>query len=238
MIIGIIQARMGSTRYPGKVLKKVNGKTMFEILVERMRSTNMLDDLVLATTTNDTDDILVDLANRIGIPVYRGSETDVLDRFVKTSEKFRADIIVRILNDCPLLDPFLVDEIVQYFVNNKLDFISNQNPHTYPDGMDISVFSKEALYRLDKVALLSSHREHIVPGFWEIPGFHWQNYYNKIDLFKHHRWTLDYPEDFEVISRIIEVLYKKDQIFHLQDILDFVSKHPEIEIYNKKYLLT
>ncbi len=239
MVAGIIQARMGSSRLPGKVLMQAAGKAMFEHLAERVRQAKTLDIVALATTNRDIDDPLVDIAMSIGMPVYRGSESDVLDRFYGAATMLGATVVVRLLNDCPLLDPAVVDEIVGYFLEHRdeLDFISNQYPHTYPDGMDVSVFSMEALKKLHTLSQVPEHREHIVTGFWGLGDeFRWQNYYNRINIFKEHRWTLDYPEDFELISAVIEELYSPDRMFTMQDVLDFLKSRPDLMELNRHHV--
>ncbi len=239
MVAGIIQARMGSSRLPGKVLMQAAGKTMFEHLAERVRQARTLDVVALATTDRDIDDPLAELAGSIGMPVYRGSEQDVADRFLGAATMLKADVVVRLLNDCPLLDPAFVDEIVGYFLahRDELDFISNQYPHTYPDGMDVSVFSLDALQRLHTFSQVPEHREHIVTGFWGLGDtFRWQNYYNKINLFKEHRWTLDYPEDFELIAAVLEALYSQNHRFTMQDVLAFLESRPDIRELNRQHV--
>ena len=239
MVAGIIQARMGSSRLPGKVLLRAAGKTMFEHFVERVRRANTLDIVALATTDRDIDDPLVALAKSIELPVYRGSEGDVADRFYGAATMLEADVVVRLLNDCPLLDPAVIDEIVGYFLSHRdeIDFISNQYPHTYPDGMDVSAFSFEALKKLHSLSYEPSHREHIVTGFWGMGDtFRWQNYYNRINLFREHRWTLDYPEDFELISAVLEALYSPDRLFTMQDVLDFLKSRPDLMELNRHHI--
>jgi len=239
MVVGIIQARLGSSRLPGKVLKKVCNKSMFEHLVERVQHSTTLDKVVLATTTNSLDDKLAQLSEDIGIPCYRGSENDVVDRYYNAAHYFKADVVVRLLNDCPLLDPLIIDEIVGYYLDNsdRIDFISNQHPHTYPDGMDVSVFSIQALDKLHAKTNTALHREHVVPGFWELEGeFRWQNYHHKINLFKDYRLTLDYEEDFQVISNILTAIYNKDKLFTMDDILKHLNGNDNISNLNRKYI--
>ena len=239
MIVGIIQARIGSTRLPGKVLLEVNGRTMFEYLLERVRKCKTIDKIILATSINKIDDPLESLALSLGVEVFRGSENDVLERFYQAATIHKATHVVRLLNDCPLLDPEIVDEIVSYYLENNenLDFLSNQNKHTYPDGMDVSVFSFKALKKLQETSGCLIEREHVVPGFWANDNnFIWQNYHNKIDLFKTYRLTLDYEEDFYLIKEIIKGIYSENESFNLNDILFFLNKNSHLNSINNKYI--
>lgn len=233
MITGIVQARMGSSRLPGKVMKSAAGKTMFEHLVERVRAANKLQQIVLATTENPKDDPLCDLAAKMGVPVFRGSENDVLGRFLGAATEFGASVIVRLLNDCPLLDPSVVDQAIEcFFETGNLDFISNQHPHTFPDGQDVSVFTFKALENLNAMETTANQREHVVPGFWETGAFKWQNFHNRVNLFKEHRWTLDFEADFLLISAVIESLYTPARVFTMEDVVGFLEKNPDIKNLN------
>ena len=140
-VVAIVQARMESTRFPGKVLKKIDNKSLIEILLYRLSLSKKVDQIILATTINKSDNVLVSQVKNMGYDVYRGDENNVLERFHEAGQKFSADIIARITGDCPLIDYSLVDDVIDLFLKNKLDYASNTNPPPFPDGLDISVFS-------------------------------------------------------------------------------------------------
>ena len=143
--LAIVQARMGSTRLPCKVLKEVNGKSLIEILFHRLSNSKKIDKLILATSQNTENDLLVETIEKLGFETFRGSENDVLDRYYKAAMRYIPQAVVRITGDCPLIDPHLVDEVISIYEQEKVDYVSNTNPPTYPDGLDTEIFSFEAL---------------------------------------------------------------------------------------------
>jgi spore coat polysaccharide biosynthesis protein SpsF len=233
----IVQARMGSTRLPGKVLKEAAGKPLLAHLLERLSRARTLDRIVVATSTDGRDDAIAELCGRLGVPVFRGSETDVLDRYFRAAEEFGLDVIVRVTADCPLIDPELVDEKVEFFLQNRgrFDLVTNRHPLTYPDGLDFDVLSREALGHAWRSATAPHHREHTVPFFWET-GMRVHNFVDPENRFRRHRWTLDYPEDYELIRRIIEALYCEGEHFGTPEILAHLERHPELSGLNTKHI--
>lgn len=230
MIAIIIQARMSSIRLPGKVLKKIKGKTLLEILVERLRHCKKINKIIIATTTNKKDLAIVELAKKINCPYFVGDENDVLDRFYQVAKKFRVDIIVRITGDCPFHDPKLVDDIIGFYLKNKdkYDYVSNVDPPTFPDGLDLWVFPFRTLERAWKEAKLKSEREHVCPYIWKNPHlFRIGHYESNID-YSDLRWTVDDATDFEFIKKVFEGLYQERCIFGMEEILDFLEKNPEL----------
>lgn len=228
MIAAIIQARMSSTRLPGKVLKKIGGKTLLEVLIERLRQAKKIDKIVVATSTNKENKAIVDLAKKIKCPYFTGSENDVLDRIYKAAKKFKADTVIRITADCPFHDPELIDNIIDfYFKNrNKYDYVSNVDPPTFPDGLDFWIFSFKTLERAWKEAKLVSEREHVCPYIWKNPHlFRIGHFESKIN-YSHLRWTVDDIGDLEFVKKIYTKLYQEGKIFHIQDILDLLKKYP------------
>jgi len=203
--LGIIQARTGSTRFPRKVLKKVEGKTLLEHCLFRVQKVNFLNKIVVATTTNKNDDVIVKICKKIGISYFRGSEKDVLDRYYKCSLQYpEYENIVRITSDCPLLDQAVSDEVIRYFFDNKLDYASNVfKKETFPDGMDTEIFKKSVLYEAAKKAKLSSEREHLTQYIIKRAKFKKGGVRAPYD-WSHFRMTIDYPEDFKVIKFLIE----------------------------------
>lgn len=235
MTAAIVQARMGSTRLPGKVLKKVVGKPLLEHIVERLKKSKKLEKIIVATTSELADKPIIELCKRNSIDYFIGSENDVLDRYYQAAKKFRVDPVVRITADCPLIDPVVVDKILDYFLRNKakLDFASNTIKRTYPDGLDVEVFSFETLERAWSEAKNSFDREHVTPFICNNPDkFRVANVENDRDL-SGLRWTVDYPEDFEMVRLIFENLYQKKGVFLMDDVIKLLKKKPEIAKINK-----
>ncbi len=230
MIIAIIQARMSSTRLPGKVLKKIKGKTLLEILIDRLKHSKKIDKIIIATTDNKKDLAIVKLAKKINCPYFVGDENDVLDRFYQTAKKFKANIIVRISSDCPFQDPKLVDKMVDFYLKNKekFDYVSNVDPPTFPDGLDLWVFPFRTLERAWKEAKLKSEREHVCPYIWKNPHlFRIGHFESKIN-YSYLRWTVDEATDFEFVKNIYERLYQKGKIFYMKDVLNLLKKNPNL----------
>jgi spore coat polysaccharide biosynthesis protein SpsF len=232
----IVQARMGSTRLPGKVLKEAAGRPLLAHLLERLARARTIGRIVVATSTDPRDDEIAALCARLGVPVYRGSEGDVLDRYFRAAEEFEFEVIVRVTADCPLIDPQLVDEQVLFFLDNRgrYDLVTNRHPLTYPDGLDFDVLSREALGYAWRTATEPHHREHTVPFFWET-GMRVHNFVDPENRFRHHRWTLDYPEDYELIRRIIEALHRDGEHFGTDDVLLYLEKNPKLSSLNAKH---
>jgi len=224
----ILQARMGSTRLPGKVLKKLAGKTILEIHIERLRKAKSVDDIIIATSVDDRDVVIEKEAGRFGLPCFRGSEHDVLSRYFHAASAFNIDLIVRITADCPLIEPGIIDMLVSEFRTNEFDYVSNIHPPTYPKGLDVEVFSKEALAKAYREAKLSPEREHVTPYIWKHENlFRLKNLSHSKDL-SHHRWTIDTENDYIFINKIYENLYKEGELIKMQDVLEFLDEHPEI----------
>ena len=231
--IAIVQARMGSTRLPGKVLKKIKDKTILDYVIERLKFCNEIEDIVLATTTDKKDDVLEKYALSKGISYFRGSEEDVLSRYYKAAKNYKADIIVRITSDCPLIDPEIVDEIIKKHIENKADYTANIIERTYPRGLDTEVFNFDVLEETYKNADERTQRAHVTPYIKEHPDkFKLQNIaaHKKIkrpDI----RITVDTKEDFELIEKII--LHFNNLDFKAEDIINFLDKNPELLEINK-----
>ncbi len=225
----IVQARMTSTRLPGKVMKEVLGKPLLEYQIERLRQVRLADELVIATTTNDTDQPIVELCERLGVAYYRGSEEDVLSRYYEAATKFGADVVVRVTSDCPLIDPGVMDEVISLYINNqgKYDYVSNTLERTYPRGLDTEVFSMTALGKAYKEARKQPEREHVTLLMYRRPKqFQLANFRSSVD-YSHHRWTVDTPEDFEFINLILQELYPVNNRFTWLDVLNLLDQNPE-----------
>ena len=229
MRIGIIvQARMTSTRLPGKVLMPVMGKPLLEYQIERLQRVRFADSIIIATTTNDTDQPIVDLAERLGIKVFRGSEVDVLSRYYGAAQENGLDVIVRITSDCPLIDPAVVDDVIgKYFENvGNCDYVSNCLNRTFPRGMDTEVFPFDLLDKVNSEAIGEPYREHVTPYIYDdSQRFRLINVAFQRDESRH-RWTVDTPEDFKLIELILKTLYPSKHFFKLEDILALVDSHP------------
>ena len=232
----IIQARVGSTRLPGKIMKTIEGKLVLIHDLDRIKEMKTINKIVVATTDLGKDDIIVKTVESYNnnIAIYRGSESDVLDRYYKAAKDFNADVIVRITSDCPLIDPKVSDLVVEAFLKNKCDYCCNNMPATYPLGLDTEVFSFEALERAWKEAHTPHEREHVVPYIIKNSDkFKLINVKNNVNL-SHLRWTLDYPEDFEFITEIYKRLYQEKKIFYMVDILDVLENEPWLIEINSK----
>lgn len=225
LVLAIVQARMGSTRLPGKVLKAVNGKPLIEILLRRLSNSKRIDKIVLATSQDSVNDELANRVEKLGYEVYRGSEDDVLDRYYKAAKKHQPETVVRITGDCPIIDPEVVDAVIQKFQETCVDYASNTEPPTYPDGLDTEVFSFNALESAWKKANSNHDREHVTPFIRRSGQFKRASVTNDQD-FSGERWTVDEPEDSDVISAIINHFYPNLD-FRWQDVLDLKKSHPE-----------
>ncbi|HHV73352.1 MAG TPA: NTP transferase domain-containing protein [Thermoanaerobacterium sp.] len=233
----IIQARMGSTRLPGKVMKIIMGKPIIEHVVNRVKASKEIDDIIIATTTNKEDDIIIEKAKKLNVKYFRGSENDVLSRYYHAAKENNADIVIRITSDCPLIDPKIIDKIIRTFIETskkeKIDYLSNTIERTYPRGLDVEVFNFETLEKVFKEADKSYQREHVTPYIYENPEiFKIKQIKDNVD-YSNYRWTLDTIEDFKVIEIIYENLYKENELFYMEDILKFQKEHHEISKINE-----
>ena len=232
----IIQARIGSTRLPRKVLKDLAGRPMLAQELERLKRCATVDEIVVATTTNDADDLIVDLARREGVRWFRGSENDVLARYVGAAREAKADVIVRVTADCPLIDPAVTDRVVRALTENasECDYASNVLQRTYPRGLDVEVFFLDTLLRIDRMATSQVAREHVtVVARSERPGLFLCRSVEDSQVNADLRWTVDTEADFQVISKIYEGLDLCAASRSYQDILAFVRAHPEISRLNE-----
>ena len=224
----VIQARMGSTRLPGKVLMPLAGKPALEHVIERARAAREVDQVVIATSTLPADDAVAEFCAARGWPCVRGSEDDVLARFLTALEHHPADIVVRITGDCPLTDPAMIDELVSALKNDPrgLDYISNtQAPRKIPHGLDVEVMRADALQRAGREAAAREEREHVTPYFYRNPDlFRLGRIDPPVDL-SAHRWTLDTPNDHALLERVLLAL--PPGALRWQDTLALVEQHPE-----------
>ncbi len=229
-VVAIVQARMTSSRLPGKVLMEICREPILHHVVARLKASRMITRIVVATSVDATDDTIGRWCDGNSIDVFRGSLDDVLDRYYNAAKAFGAKTIVRITADCPLLDPGVVDEVIGEFLSGAYDYASTGG--RYPDGLDTEVFSFEALERAHAEAKLASEREHVTPYIWKHPGeFRLSSIRCEEDL-SHMRWTVDDPEDFLFVTKVYEGLYGDKKVFDMNDILAFLKKRPELSEIN------
>jgi spore coat polysaccharide biosynthesis protein SpsF (cytidylyltransferase family) len=230
----VLQARMGSTRLPGKVLADIAGKPMLQHVVERARRIPGATNVILATSADPANAPLIASAHAWGVPAYAGSESDVLDRYYQAAKKFGADVIVRVTADCPLIDPAVSGRAVKEFLDNDFDYVSNTNPPTYPDGLDTEVFSVDALDRAWHEATLPSEREHVTPYLWKNPTrFRIHNVQNGRDL-SNLRWTVDHPDDLMFVRSVYaRMLERGIRDFGMAEVLALLQEEPELADVNR-----
>ena len=224
-VLAIVMARMGSTRLPNKVLKKIGDKTLIEILLERLSLAKNIDKIILATSTNKENDILENHVKKLGYSVFRGSENDVLSRYYHASVQYSPKSVMRITGDCPLIDPNVVDNIINLFWKESVDYVSNIDPPTFPDGLDTEIFSFNALKKAHEIAVTSFEREHVTPIMREKDIFSRSNLNNDVD-YSIERWTVDDPEDFEVVKSVVK-FFAPNLDFSWTEILKLKKLHPE-----------
>ena len=236
MVTTIIQARMSSTRFPGKVLREILGKPMLWHLLNRVKKSGLIKKIVVATSTKEIDQPILGIARDCGVESFAGSEEDVLDRYYQAAKKFFADPIVRITADCPLIDPQVSDKVIEYYLRNNgdIDYACNVAPPTYPDGLDTEVFSFAALEKAWKEAKKQTEREYVTSYIWKNKQiFRQLNVACAADL-SHMRWTVDEEKDFLFVTEIYKGLGKSgDSVFYMEDILDFLKTRPEIAAINQ-----
>ena len=231
MIGCIIQARMGSSRLPGKVLMKSgNGMSLLYHVINQLRHCSKVKNLVIATTTNQEDDEIEKFADNNSVNVFRGSEKDVLDRYFQCAKKYSFSTIVRITSDCPLIDPQIVDKVIERFFSGNYDYATNTLIRTFPIGTDAEVFSFNALETAWKNAQLPSEREHVTPHLRNKGNFKTINVENDTNI-SNLRLTVDRIEDFELINEILNNLSINP--IHLENILELFSRKPELIEINK-----
>lgn len=226
----IIQARMGSSRLAGKVMKDIKGKSILEHVIERVRQSEMIDEIIIATTTLERDDVIESEVRKCGVQVYRGSEDDVLSRYYEAATENGLDTIIRITSDCPLIDPHLLDAIIRYFNDNQFDIVTNagaeKTNRTYPRGLDVEVFSFAVLEDAYQNAKEKYQREHVTPYIYESS--------DQVSFFKNdkdysmYRWTLDTEEDFNMIKEVYSELYHGTHDFYFKDIIELMNNKPYI----------
>ncbi len=233
----ILQARFSSSRLPGKVLKTLLDKPMLAHQIARLEKVRHKHKLIVATSVQQSDDAIEDLCKNLNITCFRGSLDDVLDRYyqaaVKYNNKNTIKNIVRITGDCPLIEYSIIDQVIELFLITNVDYCSNCDPATLPDGLDVEVFSFSALKIAWEKANKPSEREHVTPYIRNNSNiFSATNFYYKPNL-SHLRWTVDEPCDFDFVTKIYQALYESNPYFRLDDILSLLKKQPELNLINQ-----
>lgn len=233
MTLVVVQARMGSSRLPGKVLLNAAGRPLLEHQLRRMLSARQVTELVVATTTSLHDEPIRALCRRLGVRCFSGHSTDLLDRHYRAARELGADAVVKIPSDCPLIDPDCIDRVLSTWsgAGDAYDYVSNLHPPSWPDGNDVEVFSMAALELAWREAVQAHEREHTTPFLWDRPGrfrvanVSWETGW---DLSESHRFTLDYPEDYALIRAVIEELDDPVRAFRVGDVLELLRRRPEL----------
>jgi spore coat polysaccharide biosynthesis protein SpsF len=239
-IVTVIQARTGSSRLPNKIFLPLSNTPLLFRMYERIADSKLKGTIVIATTTDKSDDKVEDICNDYQLNCFRGHPTDLLDRHYQAAKLFNADAVVKIPSDCPLIDPNVIDKVLQFYLDNsdKYDYVSNLHPATYPDGNDVEIMSFEALKNSWENAKLELEREHTTPYLWENPdkfrigNVEWDS---GLDYSMSHRFTIDYEKDYNFIKQVYDELYPINNKFTLEDILDLLERKPEINKINEEY---
>lgn len=234
-IVIIVQARLGSSRLPRKVLHKVVGKPLLGLLIEQIQRSQQAHEKIIATTLSSADDAIEVLCKEEGIVCFRGSEEDVLSRFYEAAKSVNADIIVRITADCPLIDPKVIDDVILGYLKQegKIGYVSNTMERTYPRGMDVEVFSFEMLEQAHQTSDDPYEREHVTPGIQKRCGE--ENIVQVLykEDYSDFRWTVDTEEDLKLIHKLLEEVYPNYPEFTLEHLINAYKAHPEWHEINR-----
>jgi spore coat polysaccharide biosynthesis protein SpsF len=237
-VVVVVQARTGSTRLPGKVLMPLANRPLLHRMLERVLAARTPSAVVVATTLEPADDVIVELSKEAGVGCVRGHATDLLDRHYSAGLAFEADVVVKIPSDCPLVDPAVIDRVIGWYAAHadRADFVSNLHPPTYPDGNDVEVMPLRVLEAAWIEAARPHEREHTTPFIWERPDrFRVHNivWESGLDLSSTQRWTIDYIEDYRFLSAVYEGLWSRTRpIFSMADVLSLLEACPEIAALN------
>jgi len=236
--VAIIQARMGSTRLPEKVLMEVDGVPLLKIMLSRVEKSKLLDKVIIATSTLPNDDQIKKFCINNGYECFRGSENDVLSRYYDCAKNYNADVIVRLTADCPLIDPLIIDDVIKLYIDKNVDFAANTVPaetNKFPDGSDVEVFSMSALEKAQKEVSNSHDREHVTFYFWKYDNEILTTQLTNEKDYSKYRFTVDYKEDLEVVDFVIRKLKNRKSFGYLDEIIEIVDKNPIIKKLNSSY---
>lgn len=236
MILGILQARISSSRLPGKVLKPLLGEPMLARQVERLRRVRGMDRLLIATSSDAEDGPIAELADRLGLPCHRGSLTDVLDRFVQAARPHAPKQVVRLTGDCPLADPGMIDRLIAFHLEGGYDYSSNCLTPTLPDGLDAEILTFATLEAAWRLARTPPEREHVTLHVNRRPQQYRIGALTDPRNLGHLRWTVDEPEDFTLVERIYAALYPQNPAFGMAEILDLLTRQPDLQRLNAMHI--
>jgi len=231
----IVEARMSSTRLPGKIMLPILGRPSLSLMIERLKNIEIIDGIIIATTPHNSNKVLIDLAVKENVDYFVGSEDDVLSRVLNAAKHFNVDLIIEVTSDCPLVDKEIVTNCVINYLNNNVDYVSNIIKRTYPRGMDVQVFSTNTLNEVEKLTKNPFDKEHVSTYIYNNPDkYKLLNIEAPIELqAPEYRLTLDEAEDYFLIRKIFEELYPIKKYFNYQDIFNFLKSHPELVLINK-----
>tara|TARA_B100001027_G_scaffold187438_1_gene140211 strand:- start:478 stop:1242 length:765 start_codon:yes stop_codon:yes gene_type:complete len=228
----LVQARTGSQRLKNKILLKIHGKTVLEILISRLKRCKNVRNLIIVTTKKSKDDIIIKICKKNQIDYFRGSESNLINRYYECARNFKIDNIVRITSDCVLIDPKIIDKLYSVFKHKKFDYVSNTTPpnkSTFPDGTDVEIFSFKVLKKLNRVCKSKNDKEHLTDYIWRENKFNTFTLKNKQDLSKF-KYSLDYKSDYNSLKKIFNILKKKKKFGYMMEVINIIKK-------NKKMLL-
>jgi spore coat polysaccharide biosynthesis protein SpsF len=231
-IVAIIQARMGSTRLPGKVLLDLGGNNVLARVVRRVRRSRLINDVVIATTHDSRDDVIVAECRRLAVECFRGEELNVLDRYYRAALTAEAGAVVRITSDCPLIEPEVSDKVIQAFLDQTPDYASNTLTRTYPRGLDTEIMTFDALLRAWEKAQRDYQRVHVTPYLYENPDQFKVVQVTAENDFSEHRWTLDTPEDLAFLRTVYSRMGNGDDLYW-RDLLSLLEREPELVEMNR-----
>ncbi|WP_037353034.1 cytidylyltransferase domain-containing protein [Selenomonas sp. FC4001] len=229
-VVAIIEARMTSTRLPGKVLMQGCGKPLLQHMIERLKRSKHLDDVIVATTVNDTDDGVVELCEEIGCSYFRGSEDDVLLRVLNAAKEFSVDVIVETTGDCPFIDWRHIDKLIDIYMTQDYDFVSNATERSFPDGFDIRIFSQKALQEVNDISNDPLDHEHVAiyfprhPDKYKCFNLKADGEEDRPDL----EVTLDEIGDYKLIKAVFDALYPENEDFSCVDVIRYIDAHPDL----------
>lgn len=228
-IVVIVQARMSSRRLPGKVMLPLAGVPMLQRQLERLSRSRMITQRVVATTCNQEDDVIEALCRQMGVEIFRGSEDDVLDRYYRAAESVKADIVVRVTADCPMVDPALLDQVVQQFLQHAVAYASNVGEQpSYPNGFEVEVCAFDALATAWRDAQWRSEREHVTPYLIKHPELFPRVTQSSPINYASMRVTVDYAEDYAVVNDVFTALFVDNPDFSVGDVVSYIEKHPDV----------
>lgn len=235
MILAVLQARMSSTRLPGKVMLPIMGRPVLELQIERIMRSKLISKLVVATSSNHDDNCIEMLCNQLKVDCFRGDLFDVLGRYYNASKVYSPNHVVRLTGDCPVIDPKIIDDVIELHMAANYQYTSNIIELTFPDGLDTEIFKFSELKKAFYKATTQYDREHVTPWIRQHAGNNMGVYKSDCD-YSHYRWTLDHIEDYTLIKKIYEALYVSNPTFDYQDILALMKRHIELTELNTMHI--